>query len=421
MGSGGPGGGGGGGGFNDLKSSRSFAAAGEEEGARGEEGEGGGFGDGGGDGSIDEKAGEVVDGGDGVVAGAGGVGFGDRDGVAEGGAEAEDFFHGFDVGGVVHFDGAGEGISFGEWGEDDFADGLLSGVAAFGLVEPNDDGAVVFVGIGGLDGGDDLGEEMVADGDGLLVGIVGEGGSVVGEIGVEGGVHIVVLVGGDPVVFGEGVAGDIGAELVEIFDVLGGGVGEEGHGVMLDGVVELAGVVVGVDGGGGGSGSAVGGARAELDVFLVVVPGDAGGVHLGGEVGSGEDIVAGGAGVGIGVDAEVSAGFGPDVVGFGGVDADAGVEVVGGEGGLGGVGIAGGDEGVDVWGGGVAEDLLRGGGGDGLGEVVIFHGDHEDIANLGNGGARRRGGGEAVQVAAASVRRMLTRMFCMCLSRVWIG
>src|SRR5689334_4845526 len=79
---------------------------------------------------------------------------------------------------------------------------------------------------------------------------------------------------------------------------------------------------------------------------------------------------------------KVSAGFGPDVIGFGGMHAEAGVIISGGKGGLGGIGITWRDETVDIGCGHISRYLLRIGRWIWLGEVVILHGDHEYVAQL---------------------------------------
>src|SRR5208282_5739913 len=127
-------------------------------------------------------------------------------------------------------------------------------------------------------------------------------------------------------------------------------------------------------------------------------------------------VAVGDAGVSIRVDTKIRAGFVPDIVGFGWMNAGAGIEVVGRVGNLCRIGVARGDEAVDIGRGRIAKDLLRAGLGGGLGEVVVFHGDNKDIAhsrhfaviiaaitvvvgvgqltrkqNAGNGGAEQRG------------------------------
>ena len=88
--------------------------------------------------------------------------------------------------------------------DDDLGDGVIEvvGIVAdgvlFGLIEPDDDRAVVLVGVRGHDDRDDLTEEVVT----LL-----DLGRIAGETLVtagEGGVHVVELVGCNPVVFRHG-------------------------------------------------------------------------------------------------------------------------------------------------------------------------------------------------------------------------
>src|SRR5208283_3097051 len=142
---------------------------------------------------------------------------------------------------------------------------------------------------------------------------------------------------------------------------------------------------------------------AQVNVFLIRLPGDAGGLEQGAEVGRvipcrGDqlDVVievrVGVAVVGVGVvvvgHAEVATAFLPDVVRLRRVDAYRWVVVqhvvvIAGVGGLCGVGIAGGHEAVQIGGCGIAKELLWRPGGyvRWLREVVVLHVNVKDIAN----------------------------------------
>ena len=92
--------------------------------------------------------------------------------IAEKRPDAEDFLHRAQIGGmrVVHGAGVGKAVDVlvSARRDDDLADGVIEvvGIVAdgvlFGLIEPDDDRAVVLVGVRGHDGRDDLREEIVA-------------------------------------------------------------------------------------------------------------------------------------------------------------------------------------------------------------------------------------------------------------------
>src|SRR6185369_15574316 len=126
---------------------------------------------------------------------------------------------------------------------------------------PDDDHAVVEESGGGFAHRDDFGEEIVPLGDGGRVARVQD--AVVGEPAVQGGVHVVVLVGADQVVPAHGIAGQVRGELLQrgVVGRLGVGrgrvipavgVGEEQRPVVLGGEVVLVAAVVGVRVGRGG-------------------------------------------------------------------------------------------------------------------------------------------------------------------------
>src|SRR5581483_8537802 len=106
-------------------------------------------------------------------------------------------------------------------------------------------------------------------------------------------------------------------------------------------------------------------------------------VELGGEVDGlvVEGVAGGGRGIGVGVHSKIRSRFGPNVVGFGGMDARTGVEVSRGKRNLRRVRVAGSHEAVEERRSRVAENLLRTVGRVGLDEVVIFHRDHKDVAD----------------------------------------
>src|ERR1700751_801276 len=94
-------------------------------------------------------------------------------------------------------------------GNDDFRNGMaeIVGLVArdaigFGLVEPDDDDAMILVGVGSHNHRNDLAEEIVALQD--FSGIAGQ--TFVAR--AERGVHVVVLVGRDPVVVGNGTVSE---------------------------------------------------------------------------------------------------------------------------------------------------------------------------------------------------------------------
>ena len=129
---------------------------------------------------------------------------------------------------------------------------------------------------------------------------------------------------------------------------------------MFDGVVELRGAVIGIDRAVGPR-SAVGRADAQFDVFLVVFPRNAGRVQLGGKVDGlvVERIAIGGEGVRIGVDPKIRPSFGPDIIGLGRMDADAGIVIGRGKRNLRRVRVARRDKAVEIRRGRIAENLLR--------------------------------------------------------------
>src|SRR4029077_13232604 len=98
-------------------------------------------------------------------------------------SDVENILPGAQIGRVGVVDGTGVGlvvhIGVGAIGDDDFADGVAEvvGIVAgdavlFGFVKPNDDDAMVFVGFGRHDHGNDLAEEVITLQD--FCGIAGE-------------------------------------------------------------------------------------------------------------------------------------------------------------------------------------------------------------------------------------------------------
>src|SRR6476469_4369587 len=137
----------------------------------------------------------------------------------------------------------------------DFANGLgeivwvVTGDAIlFGFVKPNNDGAVVFIGLRSHDHGNDLPQEIIALQD--FCRVAGQPLVAPGERGV----HVIELVRGDEVVVGYAVIGQVGKQLLQgrvlkAQRIAGGGiiasvaVSKENLGIVLGGVIVLVGPV----------------------------------------------------------------------------------------------------------------------------------------------------------------------------------
>src|SRR5579862_7741931 len=329
-------------------------------------------------------------------------------------------------------------VGVGVRGYYDLGDGVIKivGVVAgdavgFGFIPPQNDRAVVLVGVRRHDRGNNLAQEVIA-----LLDIC----RVAGQPFVAAGercVHIVILVGRDPVVVGHGVIGKIGEKLLQGRIMAGQrirrgrivaavGVGEEHHGVVFRGVVILAGAVEGIDIAGGvisgetaqrngplilrqhDVGKLSRGIVSKIDVFLIRLPGFSGQRDQGAQVQACVLIVGEGGGIGVGVvivkNAKVGPGFRPKVVGLGRmnvriVPAGSGKDVVvrRGVGGL----LADVDhlavndgargsvhQAVDEWSVGILINLLDSAGDlSRLGPIVILHRDHEYSLDVVGAGA----------------------------------
>jgi len=212
----------------------------------------------------------------------------------------ENILHAAQVGGMCEVQRAGKGLAAtlaSILGDDYFANDVIEviGVVArdavlFGFIEPDDDHAVVLVCLRRHDHGDYQAEEIVSLPD--LRRVAREALEAPGEPAV----HVVVLVGRDPVVIGHGVVGQITGELLkrsilqahrirsaEIAAAVG--ISEEDHRVVLGRVIELVRAVVGIGAGHKGSREArqrhspfalgqdnvvqVSAVRGQIDVLLV--------------------------------------------------------------------------------------------------------------------------------------------------------
>ncbi len=143
---------------------------------------------------------------------------------------------------------------------------------------------------------------------------------------------VVKLVRRDPVVARGRVAAQVHKELRERIHILDGAVREEGHRVVLHGVVELGRAVKRIGRGGVGPRGAVGWAGAQLHVLLVILPGHARRIQLGGQVNDVviERISIGCSGIRVRVDSEIRPRFRPYIIGLGRMLSFAGVEIFGG-------------------------------------------------------------------------------------------
>ncbi len=215
----------------------------------------------------------------------------------------------------------------------------------------------------------------------MLAGIAGVMRAVVSEPAAQRAVRVVKLVGRDPIVSPDCVVVQVVKQLRKRINILELRVGKERHRVVLDGVIELAGAIVGIDECGARPRCAVDRAGGKLNVFLIILPWNARGIQLPGQMRNVEDVVVGRIGVGVSVNAEIRARFSPDVIRLGRMDARARVEISRGVGNLRRVRITRRNEAVHERRGRIAEDLLRISLRRRLREVVILHRNHEDSAD----------------------------------------
>jgi len=190
-----------------------------------------------------------------------------------------------------------------------------------------------------------------------------------------GGCEVVAAVGGReeqlPVVFGR--------EIILVAAVVGIGVGSRSaaEAQQRDSPLVLRG-----DGAGQGVGARLidgPAAGRQVNVFLIRLPGDAGGLEQCAEVGGVDDVVGERVGV---VERPGETRLLPDVVRLRRVDAGRHVVVIAGVGGLCSVGIARGNEAVQIGGCRIAQELLRlPDEARWLREVVVLHFNVKDIAN----------------------------------------
>src|SRR5215468_2671003 len=121
-----------------------------------------------------------------------------RGGVSQKGPDSEDLLQGAQRRGVRVVDAVAEGVTLGQGRDHEEGQGVAEVIAigALALVPPEEDGAIVLVGLGGHDDGYDLGQEVVP---------LFDGRGVARQALVatrERRVHVVELIRGDPVVLG---------------------------------------------------------------------------------------------------------------------------------------------------------------------------------------------------------------------------
>ena len=254
-----------------------------------------------------------------------------------------------------------------------------------------------------------FGEKIIALSHCGLIAVVGD--AVISKPAAQNAVHVVELVGRDPVVTTNGIVRKVVQEVGERIDILGLRVGEKCHRVVLYGIVILRGAVVGIDRS-AGTGGAVRGAGAIFQIFLIILPGNAGAIELGREMRRGEDVAGTGAGIIIRLNAKIRSRFRPDITWFGGMDTDTGIVIMRGVGNLRGIGIAGRHEAIDEGRSGIAENLLRAGTRRRLRPVVILHGNHKHRLDGGQRGGNLRVGNADIDHARSGGSAEIIRSHC---------
>lgn len=151
---------------------------------------------------------------------------------------------------------------------------------------------------------------------------------------------------------------------------------------MLRGVTPLPGMVIGINHRAARSGGTDRRLAAQLHVFLVIFPCDPRGVQLARQMRRGKNISIAGGWVVVSVGTKVRPGLGPDVIGFGRVNAVAGVVIFCRVGGVNGIRLARSHEAVEIGRGAIAKNLLRAGSRIWLGQIVILQRNLEHRANL---------------------------------------
>ena len=127
--------------------------------------------------------------------------------------DAEEFLHRLQVGRVSVGQGAVVRVALGKRRDHDLGQGELLVVTALGLVVPDHNRAAVLVGGGTCDHRHDHGKEVVALRNRCLIACVMS--TVVCKSVRQCGVHVVELIGGDQVVTGDCIVGEVRLQLLQ--------------------------------------------------------------------------------------------------------------------------------------------------------------------------------------------------------------
>ena len=119
---------------------------------------------------------------------------------------------------MAHHDAAGVGVALGQRRDDDFGQRAARVVAAFSFIPPNDNHAVVLVGLRSHDLRNDLREEIVALRN--VSRVAGVMRAVISEAAAQRAVRVVVLVGRDPVVTSDRIVGEVVKQLRQRINIL---------------------------------------------------------------------------------------------------------------------------------------------------------------------------------------------------------